>query len=620
MKIILFIIICISFSNSKILDISDIQSYKSTDYIYYIEDNNYTFENILNNNSMSFLEKKNLKISNKIFWTKLTIKNNTNDFKQIVMNNNLAGMNLLDVYLIKNNKLYKTLFLGDLREQRLRNIIDRYSNFILQLEPNEEVVVISKLENYLVYNLNWEITNIETFYNKELKLIFLFGIFGGVLILFCIFNLFNFYIYKKSEYLIICGLTFSILSYQFSFNGILYFLNFNFNLKLITALAWDATTLVGFFLSLFSIIFFQLRKKYKKFFICSVFFLVTCLILISFLIFAQFVNNYFFNYYWLIILNNILLIIYLNILALYMFRKKEKGSIYYLIGNIILLIVIIINTLAIVGIIDYQEELKFLAPLAYIIDILSMLVSIYIKNNIEQKELKKAKNLLLEQSKFSSIGQAIGHISHQWKSPLGKLGTLITLLETISEHKIEELNKTFKSKLPLMKNSIELMKNSIDEFSDFYTVKNETEIFSPIPCIQNILEILNSKIILKRVNVNLDISPDLKIRSFEHILSNIFLVLIDNSLDAFCDENKDNQIFISCENDRNNVIITYIDNAGGIKIKPIESVFDYSVSLKDDKDSSGMGLAIAKMLITDKLNGKINVINYKDGTKFTIII
>jgi signal transduction histidine kinase len=304
-----------------------------------------------------------------------------------------------------------------------------------------------------------------------------------------------------------------------------------------------------------------------------------------------------------------------------MYLKKEQGSLYYLLGNTILFIVVTINSLAIIGVINYYKELKYLAPLSYIIDIISMLISTTVKNTFEQNELKKAKILLLEQSKFSSLGQAIGHISHQWKSPLTKLGTLITLLETVLEHNIKELNITLKNKLPQIKNSIEIMKKSIDEFSNYYSNKKEVEIFSPIPCIENVLEILSSKIILKKVNIHLDIPSNLRIKSFEHIWSNIFLVLVDNSLDAFSEiDDKNKEIFISFKKYSDKVVISYIDTAGGIKIKPIESVFDYFVSEKENGKSSGFGLAVVKMLINDRLNGKINIENFKEGIKFTIII
>ena len=619
MRIILYIFLLTTFLSAKVLNISEIQDYKSINHVSYVKDNNFVYQDIISMNNLPFLEKKYLGNSTGPFWTKLTIKNDTNNFKQLALYNDLSGMNLIDVYLVKNNQVIKTLFLGDFREQSLRDILSRYSSFILQLEPNEEITVVSKFENYLIYNLNWEIISPETFFNKETKILFMFGIFGGMLILFLMFNILNGLLYKKIEYFFICGLALSIFSYEYGFNGILYFLDININLQLITAIVWNTTSLGGIFISLFSITFFKLYEKYKIFFYISSTFVVIFFCLVFLVVYAQFIDNHFFSYYWLILLTMIITIFYLNILAIYMFFKKELGSTYYLIGSSILSIAILINTIGIIGVVNYDEKMKYLVPSAYIIDVLSMLISLHIRNKVEQKELRRAKMLVLEQSRFSSIGQAIGHISHQWRNPLSKIGTSITLLETVYEHRIEELNETFRNKLPLIKSSIELMKKSIDEFYNFYGVRKKDEEFSPYRCIENILEMLSSKIILKKVIVQLNISPETKIKSFEHIWSNIFLVLIDNSLDAFQNEDK-RDIAIFLKEDKDSLKITYIDNAGGIKIKPIESIFEYFVSFKESNYGSGIGLAVIKMLIEEKLKGIITVKNYKNGVKFNIII
>ena len=95
--------------------------------------------------------------------------------------------------------------------------------------------------------------------------------------------------------------------------------------------------------------------------------------------------------------------------------------------------------------------------------------------------------------------------------------------------------------------------------------------------------------------VHLNISSDTKIKSFEHIWSNIFLVLIDNSLDAFQNEDIKKDISIFLKEEKTSFKVTYIDNAGGIKIKPIESIFEYFVSFKESNYGSGIGLAVINL-------------------------
>ena len=69
--------------------------------------------------------------------------------------------------------------------------------------------------------------------------------------------------------------------------------------------------------------------------------------------------------------------------------------------------------------------------------------------------------------------------------------------------------------------------------------------------------------------------------------------------------------------DNGKIIITIEDNAGGIKIEPMEKIFQTNVS---QKNHGGIGLYITKKIIEEKLNGVIGAQNIKNGAKFTIII
>ena len=128
---------------------------------------------------------------------------------------------------------------------------------------------------------------------------------------------------------------------------------------------------------------------------------------------------------------------------------------------------------------------------------------------------------------------------------------------------------------------------------------------------------MSAKINLKNTSITININDTITINNYEHIFSNIILVLIDNSLDAF--ENKaNNTITLTIVKNKDEYTLTYIDNAGGIKIEPIEEVFEYFVTSKGKKEGQGMGLALAKMLVNDRLDGSILVKNINDGVEFTI--
>jgi sensor histidine kinase regulating citrate/malate metabolism len=99
------------------------------------------------------------------------------------------------------------------------------------------------------------------------------------------------------------------------------------------------------------------------------------------------------------------------------------------------------------------------------------------------------------------------------------------------------------------------------------------------------------------------------------------MILIDNSLDSFDSHGLNNQISISIYKHKKQYKIDYTDNAGGIQMQPIEKIFEYFSSSKEDNNSTGhgIGLAIAKMLVEDKLNGNIYVRNIDEGVFFQIV-
>lgn len=620
-RILFFLALLFSTLFSNSFDVANLKKQNILDYIFYTDDKNsiYSYEDIKNKSDLKKLEVMHIGSADGPFWTKLSLLNSSDEVKYITIYNPLAGMNKIDAYIIKDNLLLNTFYLGDLREQNLRDDLSTYSNINLIINPKESITIISKLENFHIYNLGWQILQTKDFSKFENKEIFLAGLFGGIIILFCIYNFINYFLYKNKSYLIISFIALSLGIYQYGFHGILYFLNINLNLDLITALTWNASSFGGIFLLLFSYYFFEQPKKFKYFSYASIFFIFCYILLVFFMIYAQFFNEDYFKYTWTISFTILSSTLYLFIFAIYALIKKETAATYYFLGQGTLFIVIFLNTLGLFNLIFYEDTIKFLIPFAYMIDLSSLVISLYLKNKKEQEDLKKSKMLLIEQSRFNSVGQAIGHVSHQWKSPLTSIGTSLTLLETIYKHDENRLSETFEKQLPLMKKSMDLMKKSMDEFSTFYNTKSQKENFLLLSSIKNIVEMLSAKIILKRVKIEYEIEKDLNLYSYEHIISNIFLVLINNSLEAF-ETTNNNNIKIVAKQKENKTVIIYEDNAGGIKIKPIESAFDYFVSAKENKKSSGIGLAVVKLLVDDRLNGKISVKNSENGAIFTIII
>ncbi len=575
-----------------------------------------TAQTILYCDTLQKAEKLNLGIINTPIWTKLYLKNEANTTQNFVFFNERAGTNEIVVFIFKNNNLLKKHILGDMNPQNSREFLNRYSAFLLQMAPKEELVIVTKLVNNGVYNIGWQIAKPEDFFKIEQQVSLIFGALGGFLFFYMMFNVILYWISKEKGYLLLVGVVVSIFFYSFSVHGYLYSFDIGLQLHLIGAFAWLSPLLTVIFLLLFPYYFFNVPQKYPK--ISKL--ILGVIIVFGFLFFSTIYMLYvdsslFINYKYvslLYMLNPLMMLL----LALYLLFKKEEFALYYLFGQIAIIISNIYHTREILGLSPMHSYTSVILPLGITIDALFLLWIVYTRSKKAYLEQQNQKEFLLEQLRYVSIGQAIGGVVHQWNAPLTHIGNVATLLETTLRFDTKNLETQMQKYLPELVFNIDFMSKTSQEILGQYANKVEISEFSPKEVLKSkVLKILSSKLTLKTAHITYDIRDDLVLKMDENIFQNIMMILIDNSLDAI---EKDGKINISITHQDKNIFIKYLDNCGGIQVEPIEKIFDYNFSTKND--GHGIGLAILKMLVKEKLKGDIKVENYEFGTLFTIIL
>lgn len=615
------VLLFLIFSSSLIastLDVSkniNLDAYKD---ISFIKDENFSI-NELKNKNFQPLKKSHIGTATGPFWTKLVLTNSSNTYKDIILYNPLAGTNSIDVFVFKDDKLIKQTKVGDFAPQENVEFLSRYPSLNLLLNSNETFTIYSKIENFGVYNLTWYINEYKTFFTKETDKFIKFGLLQGLGIFFILLNIFNYYIYRNKLYILLSFVALSLMTYQSGFHGVLYYLNLGLNLDFITALTWNSSMVGAIFILLFAYYFFDMSKKYKKISYYILFNIAIYVLLIASLIYGQFYNIEIFKYASIIGVLIILTTLSLFVLSIYFIYKKELSSKHYFVAEAIFLFALVLNTLGLFNFIDYEETYKYLIPFSHLISYIVYMFALDNKSKKEYQMLRNAKNVLMEKYRFNSMEQAIGNITHQWKHPLTKIGTTFALLEVTFKHNKSNFENIFLEKVNSVNNSIDLMKKIIDEFSTNITKVAVNNEFNIKETIKKCIDILDTPITLNNIDVKLDVDNELRIKSDEHLLMNILLVFLNNSIDAFKEKKiEDRFIGITFEEKDDKKQLTYSDNAGGIKLKEIDQVFDYLVSTKKDKDGKGIGLAIVKMLVEEKLNGTIEVRNVNGGCEFNI--
>jgi len=240
-----------------------------------------------------------------------------------------------------------------------------------------------------------------------------------------------------------------------------------------------------------------------------------------------------------------------------------------------------------------------------------------------EKEVQKNKEqqlLMLQQNRLAQQGELISMIAHQWRQPLNNLSLLSQLL----------VSKYYKNKLDdeaieyFQKNSkkqIELMSRTIDDFRNFFKDEESKKEFSVNDVVEDTIEMIKPITQKNNISITFKAEKNFQVLGFLNNFSQVLLNILNNAKDALSDQEIENKnILITLKQNDNKVLLCIEDNAGGIKEELLDKIFDPYFSTKKEKNGTGLGLYMSKIIIQDQMNGKLFVQNTPNGAKFTISI
>lgn len=233
-----------------------------------------------------------------------------------------------------------------------------------------------------------------------------------------------------------------------------------------------------------------------------------------------------------------------------------------------------------------------------------------------EEDKQKNRQFIIQQSKLAEIGEVFSSIAHQWKSPLVEITAIAQ--ELFYSKKCEALREDDSFVSDIMK-QVTYMTDTINDFQKFIIPSSKKINFNVYSSIESMLEIIEHNMKYNNVKIKIDVQKDacLNILGYKNEFMQSILNIINNAKDALEQNNpKDRKIDIKLFNDNQNLIILIQDNAGGIDMEFINKIFKPYYSTK--VDGHGIGLYMSKMIIEDKMHGKISVENSLAGACFKI--
>jgi len=226
-------------------------------------------------------------------------------------------------------------------------------------------------------------------------------------------------------------------------------------------------------------------------------------------------------------------------------------------------------------------------------------------------DLKSKDEMLLRQSRMTTLGEMFENITHRWKQPLSIINMSCSVLKMnhdFGELDIDDLMKT----LDTIISEAHYLSHTIDDFRDFARNDKEREMFDLKDIFAHAVEILSHRFGKTSIDVHNDI-VSFKYRSYKNFLIQILINILNNAIDVIKTDGEQKWIKAKSFIKDNEVILQICDNGGGIKMDNIESIFEKHVTTKDDKEDSGVGLYMCRQIIQKKLNGNISAYNTNDG-------
>jgi len=259
-----------------------------------------------------------------------------------------------------------------------------------------------------------------------------------------------------------------------------------------------------------------------------------------------------------------------------------------------------------------------------------------IKHNFEiQLKLLHQQHIDDESQQQDELAILIRAIAHELNTPLGVGMTTVSVMQSqlddikvkLRDNSLDKaslnrfLDTTEKSTTLLTKN----LNNMAKRITTLQDLLANDSCFEKSPCelypiINNAVASFDKKLTQSHVKYHIDVGNSAGSQTIcaPELLQQTLHILCQNSIDHGFDDQPDPQIYIVLSEYNNLLKIHYRDNGKGISPEHQWKIFTPFYTTKQSASCSGLGLSIAKRIVTQQLGGEIIVQPAKIGCSFTI--
>ena len=237
-----------------------------------------------------------------------------------------------------------------------------------------------------------------------------------------------------------------------------------------------------------------------------------------------------------------------------------------------------------------------------------------------EHELQKKELLLLSQSRMAAAGEMTAMIAHQWRQPLSSISAICTTLKL--DIGMGAYNESFfEERLGDISSLSQHLSSTIDDFRNFFKHEQEQQSIDINNLVNQSLKIIEPVLAVSNITVHKALKSAVNITTYPNELKQVILNILKNADDALKEQSiAELQIWIESRIEKDKVVISVKDNAGGVPDELLTQIFEPYFSTKLKKDGTGLGLYMSKIIIESHCNGILSVHNDEMGAVFEIML
>jgi len=224
----------------------------------------------------------------------------------------------------------------------------------------------------------------------------------------------------------------------------------------------------------------------------------------------------------------------------------------------------------------------------------------------------------MQKNRLAQMGEMLNSIAHQWRQPLNSINSNVAVMGSVlAKETIDQ--KILQKQMEKIENNTQYMSNTIEDFSNFFRPNKLKKEFIVQDTLKSALELLAPR--SKDIEINIMQNQEIKLCTFKEEYQQVVMIILNNAIDNFDSKSIETPtITIVIAEDKYTSYLSICDNGGGIDKENIDRIYDPYFTTKFAGEGVGLGLYIAKMLIEDSMQGKLEAANKNEGICFEISI